>query len=151
MGRLSFKTYDYIMGCLSSKVGPDAETNPDSVPNENESSVMQSCAGRNTPQMEKDHNIIRGDITRKYEARKAREETLRKKQLRITSAAEDLSHRIMEERDRLSLRSHTVSRATSRTGSPSQQKKHVTFSTISATTISTADSDKSAIKKTPTK
>lgn len=28
----------------------------------------------------------------------------------------------MEERDRLSLRSHTVSRATSRTGSPSQQK-----------------------------
>ncbi|KAK7473835.1 hypothetical protein BaRGS_00034942 [Batillaria attramentaria] len=120
------------MGCFPAKISPGHE-------NEKE-----------TQNHVKDKNILRGDVTQKYEARKLREIKLRQKQLRITTAAEErnscdidslgmafeLSGRVMEERERLSIssKSRATSRNTSRTGSPSQQRRHVTFNTIAAVT-----------------
>ncbi|XP_076455144.1 uncharacterized protein LOC143289844 [Babylonia areolata] len=106
------------MGCFPAKVSPEYHE------------VSEEKGGAKPSPREL--KLLRGDVTQRYEARKMREEKLRQRQLRITSAAEELSSRVMEERETLSInsKSRATSRNTSRAGSPSLQKKQVTFNTV---------------------
>ncbi|XP_070175742.1 uncharacterized protein [Littorina saxatilis] len=110
-----------VMGCFPTKISPGY----DKIHKEKEDEANH-----------KDKKVLRGDVTQRYEARKIREEKLRQRQIRITSAAEELSHKVMEERERLSInsKSRATSRTTSRAGSPSFQRKQVTFNTVPCAT-----------------
>ncbi|XP_062571808.1 uncharacterized protein LOC134233798 [Saccostrea cucullata] len=85
------------MGCVQSRIFPDVYKDKDKTPSNNP-------------------NILRGDVSLKFEAKIKREKTLHDKMVSKTFAAEEMSGRIMEERERLSL--GTRSRATSGTSSP---------------------------------
>ncbi|XP_041370894.1 uncharacterized protein LOC121384530 [Gigantopelta aegis] len=98
-----------MMGCMSSKISPDFEDKP-----------KEATKGL----------LLRGDVATKVESRNEREKKMKEKQIRITSAAEELCGRILEEKERLSInsRSRETSVNTSRVTSPSgERKKHVQF------------------------
>lgn len=100
------------MGCVQSRIFPDVYKD------------KEPQAQSNNP------NILRGDVALKVEARMKREKSLHDKMLSKTYAAEEISGRIMEERERLSL--GTRSRATSGTSSPvpsNSTRKQVHFKT----------------------
>ncbi|XP_021348642.1 uncharacterized protein LOC110447346 [Mizuhopecten yessoensis] len=89
------------MGCLSSKIFPSDSSN-DKEPHE------------------KNPRVLVGDVTTKKEKKVERELKMKEKQLIRNSKAEEMSGKIMEEKERLSLgmRSRGTSQATSRAGSP---------------------------------
>ncbi|KAK6194493.1 hypothetical protein SNE40_000118 [Patella caerulea] len=76
---------------------------------------------------------LRGDVTKRVESQNERNQKILDSQKKICYKAEELSDRVLEEKDRLSLHSKSrgTSRTTSRTASPSNNKKHVHFEPIS--------------------
>lgn len=95
------------MGCVSARVIPDDE-------------VKQPLKKR-----EKNPSIISGDITKKIEAKFERERAMKLRQHDRVAAAEEISFKTLEEKERLSLgtRSRGTSRVSSRSGSPTQTRK----------------------------
>ncbi|XP_033762612.1 uncharacterized protein LOC117344064 isoform X2 [Pecten maximus] len=89
------------MGCGSSKIFPS--DSPD-----------------DKERLEKNPRVLIGDVTTKKEKKKEREMKIKEKQLIRNSKAMEMSGKIMEEKERLSLgmRSRGTSQATSRAGSP---------------------------------
>lgn len=110
------------MGCFKSKISPDYDK-------------LQKKKKLEEPE-KREKKIVMTDVTQQYEARKLREEKTRQHQLKMAFAAEELSSKVMEERERLSIhtKSRATSRATSRTGSPSASRRQVSFNTICITT-----------------
>ncbi|XP_048777964.1 uncharacterized protein LOC125681790 [Ostrea edulis] len=99
------------MGCIQSRIFPDVYKDKDQTPTNNP-------------------NILRGDVSLKFEAKVKREKSLHDKMVNKTFAAEEMSGKIMEEKERLSL--GTRSRATSGTSSPvpnNSIRKQVHFKT----------------------
>lgn len=116
------------MGCVSSQIFEEDETK------------------RPVKKPIKNPNIITGDITKKNESKLERERAMRLRQEERIAAAEEISLRTIEEKERLSLgtRSRGTSRVSSRAGSPTPGKK-VHFKNEDITTA-----DKKTISETTT-
>ncbi|XP_060077368.1 uncharacterized protein LOC132556931 [Ylistrum balloti] len=89
------------MGCMSSKIFP-SDSSDDKKPRD------------------KNPSVLVGDVTTKHEKKEEREMKIKEKQFNRNTKAEEISGKIMEEKERLSLgaRSRGTSQATSRAGSP---------------------------------
>lgn len=95
------------MGCVSSRIIPDED-------------VKTPITKR-----EKNPSIITGDINKKKEVKLEREKAMKLRQKDRITAAEEISLRTLEEKERLSLgtRSRGTSRVSSRAGSPTPVRK----------------------------
>ncbi|CAC5380635.1 unnamed protein product [Mytilus coruscus] len=73
----------------------------------------------------KNPNLMTGDITKKNESKLEREKAMKLRQQDRITAAEEISLRTLDEKERLSLgtRSRGTSRVSSRAGSPTQARK----------------------------
>lgn len=73
----------------------------------------------------KNPNLITGDITKKNESKLERDKAMKLRQQDRITAAEEISLRTLDEKERLSLgtRSRGTSRVSSRAGSPTQARK----------------------------
>lgn len=73
----------------------------------------------------KNPNLMTGDITKKNESKLEREKAMKLRQKDRITAAEEISLRTLDEKERLSLgtRSRGTSRVSSRAGSPTQARK----------------------------
>ncbi|ESO98788.1 hypothetical protein LOTGIDRAFT_231170 [Lottia gigantea] len=91
-------------------------------------SILNTKKSQGEPKKDVNKNI-RGDLAKKYESQTQRQTKMMDMQRKLAKKAEQYSERMLEEKDRLSIhtRSLTTSQTTSRTTSPNISKKHVHF------------------------